>query len=146
MDKLVDNISRYLEARIELIKLDVQQKTAGAIVGAVQGGAIFFLMLFTLIFASIGLATYLNSVIGNPFVGYFIVAGFYLLLFAVMRLAQKAIRTKIEQATDKMFSAKDGEPEKNVEIVIDNRTEPGTATTTTTYPDLATEPVNHQAS
>ena len=121
MDKLVENISRYLEARIELIKVDAQQKLASAIVSAVQLGAIFFMILFFVIFASAGLANYLNSAIGNSYAGFLIVAGFYLLLFFIIKASHKPIQAKVEKMTDNMFSSKkeDAHANDEVEVVVD---------------------------
>jgi uncharacterized protein (DUF2164 family) len=121
VEKLIENISRYLEARIELMKVDVQQKVAGAIVSGVQLGAIFFLVLFTVLFASVGLANYLNSVIGNSFAGYLIVAAFYLVLFFIVKASHKPIQAKVEKMTDDMFTSKKDEAHASdeVEVVVD---------------------------
>lgn len=121
MEKLIENISRYLESRIELMKIDAQQKIAGAIVSAVEIGLIFFTVLFTVIFASLALANFLNSVIGNSYAGHLIVAGFYLLLCIIAIASRKAIQSKAEQMTDNMFSGKkDTDADKDVEVVVDN--------------------------
>lgn len=120
MEKLIENISRYLESRIELIKIDVQQKIAGAIVSAVQIGLLFFMGLFTLIFASLALANWLNSIIGNSFAGHLIVAGFYLLLGVIVIAARKAIQAKAETMVDNMFAGKNEGENKEVEVVVDN--------------------------
>jgi hypothetical protein len=122
VDKLIENVSRYLEARIELIKVEVQQKIASAIVSAVQLGAIFFLILFTVIFASAGLANYLNSVIGNSYAGFLIVAAFYLVLFFIVKASHKQIQAKAEKMTENMFSdEKDAnKTDKEVEVVLND--------------------------
>ena len=121
MEKLIENISRYLEARIELIKVDLQQKMAGAIVSAVQLGLLIFLGLFAFLFANIALANFLNSVIGNSFGGYLILAGFYLVLAIIVKASQKPIQAKVEKMTDGMFSDKNNGAHANeeVEIVVD---------------------------
>lgn len=121
MEKLLENITRYLEARIELTKIDVQQKVAGAIVTGIQVGAIAILILFTVLFASVGLANYLNSVIGNSFAGYLIVAAFYLVLFFIVKASHKPIQAKVEKMTDDMFIAKKDEAHASdeVEVVVD---------------------------
>lgn len=126
MDKLIENITRYLEARIELIKIDVQQKLASAIVSMIQLGLIFFLILFMVIFASAGLANYLNSVIGNSYAGFLIVAGFYLLLFFIVKASHKAIQAKVEKVTENMFTTTKEKEEAHasdeVEVVVDRAT------------------------
>lgn len=119
MEKLIENISRYLEARIELIKVEVQQKVASAIVSVVQLGAIFFLILFTVIFASAGLANFLNSVIGNSYAGFLIVAALYLVLFFIVKASHKTMQAKVEKMTDNMFAdKKDAHKDKDIEVVM----------------------------
>lgn len=109
-----------MEARIELIKVDVQQKVASGIVSAVQLGAIFFLILFTVIFASAGLANLLNNAIGNSYAGFFIVAALYLVLFFIVKASHKSIQTKVEKMTDNMFADKtDTNKDDHVEVVTD---------------------------
>jgi hypothetical protein len=123
VEKLLENITRYLEARIELTKVDIQQKIAGAIVTGIQLGAISILILFTVLFASVGLANYLNTVIGNSFAGYLIVAAFYLVLFFIVKASHKAIQAKVEKMTDDMFSSKKEKEQAHahdeVEVVVD---------------------------
>ena len=124
MEKLLENITRYLEARIELTKVDIQQKIAGAIVTGIQLGAISILILFTVLFASVGLANYLNSVIGNGFAGYLIVAAFYLVLFFIVKASHKAIQAKVEKMTDNMFSStkekEQAHANDELEVVVDS--------------------------
>ena len=95
MEKLIENISRYLEARIELIKVDLQQKVAGAIVSAVQLGLIAFAVLFAFIFANLALANFLNSVIGNSYGGYLILEGFYMVVFFIVKASQKPKQARV---------------------------------------------------
>jgi hypothetical protein len=136
VEKLIENISRYLEARIELIKVDLQQTVAGAIVSAVQLGLIAFTLLFAFIFANLALANFLNSVIGNSFAGYLILAGFYTLLFFIVKASQKPIQARVEKMTDGMFSDENNGPHANeeVEVVVDRA---ATQTiTTNTYEDI----------
>lgn len=133
MEKLIENISRYLEARIELMKVDVQQKLAGAIVSAVQLGLLFFMGLFAFIFLNIALANYLNSLFDNSFGGYLILAGLYIALFLVVKASHKPIQAKVEKMTDGMFSDKNNGAHANeeVQIVVDKA-----STNTLTYEEI----------
>lgn len=77
--------------------------------------------MFALIFASAGLANFLNSVIGNSYAGFLIVAGFYLLLVIIIKASHKPIQAKVEKMTDNMFTSKKEDPHASdeVEIVVD---------------------------
>jgi hypothetical protein len=136
VEKLIENISRYLEARIELIKVDLQQKVAGAIVSAVQLGLIAFTLLFAFIFANLALANFLNGVIGNSFGGYLILAGFYTVLFFIVKASHKPIQARVEKMTDGMFSDENNGAHANeeVEVVVDSA--PTHTITTHNYEDI----------
>ncbi len=111
MNKLIETISRYIETRIELIKVDLQQNIANSLVKAVQLGITIFLAFFIVSFVSIGLANLFNDLTDSPFWGYFIMAGFYLLLFLIARASQGVIQNKMEQVTGNMFKAQTDVPE-----------------------------------
>jgi hypothetical protein len=136
VEKLIENITRYLEARIELLKVELQQKVASGIVSGIQIGLTAFTLLFAFIFANLALANFLNDVIGNSYAGYLILAGFYVVLFFIAKASQKAIRSKVENMTEGMFSDKTNGAHANeaVEVVVDSA---ATHTiTTNNYEDL----------
>lgn len=120
MDKLIENIARYLEARIELLKLDLQQQISGALVKIITFGLTFFLVPFVILFVSVGIANVLNDAIGNPYIGYFIVAGFYLALVVVIFALRGVIQSKVEEITNNLFAKKNGDKQVEVVTTSDN--------------------------
>jgi hypothetical protein len=137
VEKLIENITRYLEARIELIKVDLQQKIASGIVSGIQGGLIAFTLLFAFIFANLALANFLNSVIGNSYAGYLIMTGFYVVLFFVVRASQKPIQARAEKMTEGMFTDKNNGAHANEEVEIVADSAATHTITTNTYEDLS---------
>ena len=77
LDNLVENLSGYVETRVELIKLEVREEVARVISHGLMIVALFLLGLLFLVFASVGLAHYLNQYYNSASVGFWIVSGVY---------------------------------------------------------------------
>jgi uncharacterized membrane protein YqjE len=103
MNRLIETISKYIETRIELIKVDVQQGIAKTMVNAIQYGLIGVLGFFALIFICVGLANVFNDLTNSPFWGYFIMAGLFLAILGAVYASRKAIQVKMEKMTSNMF-------------------------------------------
>ncbi|MDJ0366202.1 phage holin family protein [Hymenobacter sp. H14-R3] len=82
-DSLISNLTGYLDTRIDLIKLETQEKVKGAFVSTVHGVALGVLGLLFVIFGSIYLGFALNEALGSPSAGFGLVAALYLVLAIV---------------------------------------------------------------
>ena len=82
-DSLISNLMGYIDTRIDLIRLEVQQKAKNAFVGAAQGITLALVGLLFLIFLSIFAGLALNEALDSSFWGFGIVAGFYLLILII---------------------------------------------------------------
>ena len=88
LDNLMENLSGYVEARIELLKIEIKEDVAKVLASALTITIVVFLASIFLLFLSIGLAHYLNNYFDKPEVGYWIVAGIYgipCLIFLIFR-------------------------------------------------------------
>ncbi len=104
-DSLIGNLTGYLDTRIDLVRLELQQKVSGIMVSTIHGAALGILALMFVIFLSVFAGLALNSALESPFWGFGIVAGFYLLLLvlvlvgvdkaAFQGLANKALKDTI---------------------------------------------------
>ena len=83
-DSFFGNLTGYLDTRIDLIRLELQQKVSTALVGTIHGATLAALGLLFVIFVSIFAGLALNSALDSPFWGFGIVAGFYLLLLILV--------------------------------------------------------------
>ena len=96
LDSIMDHISGYLETRVALVKMEIREEVASAMSRVL----IIMIMIFTgilfLLFISVGLAEYLNQVLGGDFVGFMIVGGFYGLLLLVMIIFRKSLLKTFE--------------------------------------------------
>ena len=83
-DSLVGNLTGYLDTRIDLIRLELQQKLSGILVGSIHGATLAVLGLLFVVFLSVFASLALNSAVDSSFWGFGIVAGFYLLLLTLV--------------------------------------------------------------
>ena len=83
-DSLIGNLTGYLDTRIDLVRLEVQQKASTVLVGTIHGAALAMLGLLFTIFVSIFAGLALNSVFNSPYLGFGAVAGFYLVLLVLV--------------------------------------------------------------
>ncbi|AYA38028.1 phage holin family protein [Hymenobacter oligotrophus] len=101
-DSLMGNLMGYIDTRIDLVRLEVQEKVKTAFVGTAQGVTLGLLGLLFLVFLSIFAGLALNDALDSPFWGFGIVAGFYLLLLIVFLVG---VGKKLYQGlADKMLS------------------------------------------
>lgn len=91
LDEVRENIFRYLEARIELFTLETRGKVEEGVVRAVHGVILGFLATITLIFLLSLLAAFLNEVLESRYLGFLIVASFFLILTIVWVVAKESV-------------------------------------------------------
>lgn len=90
MNKLIESVSKYIEARIELIKVDVQQGIAKTLVSVIEYGIIGIVGFFAFVFICVGLANVFNELTDSRFWGYFIMAGIFLAVLAAVVASKKS--------------------------------------------------------
>lgn len=95
LEEIRENIFRYLEARIELFTLETRGKVEEGVVQAVHGMVLGLLGMMTMIFLFSLLAAYLNEVTESRYMGFVIVAGFFLVLTVTWAAAKDAFTNRI---------------------------------------------------
>jgi len=80
IERLAANVKDYAEERINLIMLNAQEKSAKAIAGTASVLIIIVLGIFTLAFLSFALAWFIGQMLEQPYLGFLIVGGIYLLI------------------------------------------------------------------
>ena len=83
-DSLIGNLTGYLDTRIDLVRLELQQKASFVLVSAVHGVALAMLGLLFIVFVSIFAGLALNSALDSSYWGFGIVAGVYLVLLVLV--------------------------------------------------------------
>lgn len=112
LEEIRENIFRYLEARIELFTLESRGKLEEGVVVAVHSVVLALLATMTIIFLFSLLAAYLNEVTNSKYLGFLIVAGFFLLLTVVWLAAKDFFKAKIRVAA---YNAIKKSQEKKIE-------------------------------
>jgi len=80
IEKMVSDIKDYAETRLDIAALDAQDK-ATHVISSIAASVIFGVVgVLVLMFLSIGAAWSLGEYLHSPSIGFFSVAGFYLLL------------------------------------------------------------------
>ncbi len=112
-NELKQLIADYVEARIELIKLDVFEKVAKVTAALFSSVVVALLGFFLLFFLSMSAGFYLARLFDNEAIGFLIVTGFYLLLFAIVISRKKDFMEKyiIDRVIGEL-TRKDGEDEQ----------------------------------
>ena len=96
LDNLVENISGYVEKRLELYKLEITEDLVKVLSKVLNYCLVAILGIFCLMFFSIGLAHFLNRFFADATAGYWIVAGIYTLALLIFVLFRKSIDRNFE--------------------------------------------------
>ena len=105
VDNLLDNLTGYVESRVELLKVEVKEDlTRGLAQGA---GYLFIAFIFALfiIFISVAIAMLLSQRLGSV-VGFCIVGVFYLVLGIILWFSREKLIRKLENRFAFMFRRK----------------------------------------
>ena len=108
-------VEQYLEDRILLIKLQTTEKISKLIAAMFTSLLIAILGFFILLFLSIMAGYYFASLTGSNFLGFGIVAAFYLILLGVIIAIRKNVIQKniINMVIEVMFEKTKEEEEEN---------------------------------
>ncbi|HMP98583.1 MAG TPA: phage holin family protein [Cyclobacteriaceae bacterium] len=89
---MFESVSAYIEARIALIKLEIKEEIAGVMARAMMALMLLFTFSMFFLFLNLGIALYLNGLFPEyPYLGFIIVAVFYLLVLLILIVLKKTI-------------------------------------------------------
>lgn len=97
LDSLVNHVTGYVEARIELMKVEIREDVAKTVARAIVLVTLILVGFLFLLFLSIGLAHFITAYVQSAYLGYWSVAGLYGLLFLLLFLFRKPIYAAFEQ-------------------------------------------------
>lgn len=108
-DKLVASLSGFIETKVELVKMDVEENVKKI----VARGVIFVFIGLTISMAifllSIGLASFINNLLESDYWGYIIMAAVYLLVGLMAYLGKEQIYTKVVEGMNTIKDSSDEE-------------------------------------
>lgn len=95
LEEMRENIFAYLEARIELFTLETRSKVEEGVVVGIHSVVLALLGAMTTIFLFSLLAAYLNELTNSRYLGFLIVAAFFLFLTILWASASTFFKLKI---------------------------------------------------
>lgn len=90
-DKVKDQLSQYVDTKIELLKAQWVEKTALIMGKMVTGLIVLFALFFSILFASLVLGYYFSEVLDSTVKGFGIVALVYVLFLLVVWIFRKKL-------------------------------------------------------
>jgi len=84
VEHLISDVKEYAEERLNLIILNAQEKTSKAVANIASILLVAVLALFMLGFISTAVAWFIGQLLEQPFVGFIIVGGVYLLAAIIL--------------------------------------------------------------
>lgn len=111
----------YIKNTSEYYKLRTFKTVTKGAISLVNFLVLGIFLLLVLLFVSIGVALWLNNVLENSYAGYFIVAGFYIVIMLLLVIfGKKPIEKILLLKFSDMFFDNDDDPEPDVQTQIMN--------------------------
>ena len=80
VEQLVGNLKEYAETRFDIAVLNTQDKVTDVLSTIASMAVVGLLAMLIIFFSSVGAAWYVGQLLHNPSLGFFCVAGFYLIV------------------------------------------------------------------
>lgn len=91
IETLTDDFKAYLQSYQELVQMQITERIAVLSARFISQIYIGIAFAFCLLFISLSLAFYLSVLLNNTYLGFAIVAGFYLLVLIILYLGRKPL-------------------------------------------------------
>lgn len=99
LDGLIDNMTGYVEARIELMKIEIKEEVAKGLAKAIVLLVVMAILLLAVLMVSMAAAYKIADSLG-AFVGFGIIGGFYLVVGIALYMFRKPISGLLEKRLD----------------------------------------------
>jgi archaellum biogenesis protein FlaJ (TadC family) len=90
---LKNTVGNYIDDKVDLVKLKTADKAGSAVSGVIVGLVVARLSLFIIIFLSFSAAFAISEATGKYYLGFLLVAAFYILLAAVLIIFREKLVT-----------------------------------------------------
>lgn len=105
MDSLIDNITGYVEARIELMKIEIKEEVAKGLAKSLVFVVMTAVLTLFVLLMSMAAAYKMGEAVGT-FGGFAIAAGFYLLVGLLLYLFRDPITARLEKKLEEKMKKK----------------------------------------
>lgn len=93
--ELKNDVSTYVELKLELLKLSTYERSGKLIAVLSYGLILLFLVFFAILFIFLALGFYLGDMFGSSGTGFAVVAILYLLLIGIIIMNKERISNKV---------------------------------------------------
>lgn len=97
LENIAFNLTGFVEARLELFKFEIRTDVTKALARAMTLVFLALLGFLFLLFFSLGLAYFINSLFEAQFVGFFVIAIVYGILFISLYINRKLLSSKVKE-------------------------------------------------
>lgn len=95
LEEIKQELLRYIRMRIQIVKLETYEKGSKAASSMGYGLIMLAVLSLFLFFAIMGLAFLLGEILGSLAAGFGIIAGVFILVFALILIFKKQIQTSL---------------------------------------------------
>tara|TARA_Y100000588_G_C13636625_1_gene661911 strand:- start:229 stop:594 length:366 start_codon:yes stop_codon:yes gene_type:complete len=95
IDRLLESLTGYLETKIELFRLDLEDEIQKVIAKAIILVIVVICVFFALFLISISLSQFLNALFNSRFLGFLLVAVIYLAIGGVVYAKRESLNAQI---------------------------------------------------
>jgi len=85
------DLSEYVNARFDLFRLNLAENFSKAVSALLIISVMMFVLSIIFIFFSFGVASWISNIYEYPSLGYFVVAGFYLILILIFWIFRRKL-------------------------------------------------------
>lgn len=107
LDGVLENAQGYMDSKIQLVKLEIQDKLTKVITLLLLMISVLFLSMMTLTFLSMALAYFFNSLLNSSYLGFIIMGFLYFALIIIIVLSKNSIHKKILNITSHLMDTHD---------------------------------------
>lgn len=93
LDRLVNNLSKFIELKLEIYELKMKEQLVGIISSFATLALIISFGLYMLFFCSLALGFYLNDIFDSTFIGFVLVGIIYMLICIILIIFKDKIIT-----------------------------------------------------
>ncbi len=104
VEDVVENLTGYIESRIEVIKLDLKNEITHAGVNAGVGIIVGIFGLLTLFCLTVALGFWLGDVVDSRALGFVLAGAFFLLLSALLLASKAALQRLVARRVFSKYS------------------------------------------
>jgi len=88
---VLENAGDYLETRLDLLKLQAVNKSSDVTSSVVSRMIILLMVSFAIFILNMGLALWVGELLGKVYLGFFVIAGFYMLVGLILHFFRNSL-------------------------------------------------------